>query len=68
LLGIPELQPGHFIELDGLGDQLKNKFYIQRIRHILSKDGTYDTRITAISASIEDSGLSSLGNLAGGLL
>lgn len=68
LLGIPELQPGHFIELDGLGDQLKNKFYIQRIRHILSKDGNYDTKITAISASIEDSGLSAIGNLAGGLL
>ena len=68
LLGIPELQPGHFIELDSLGDNLKNKFYIQRIRHILSKDGTYDTKITAISASIEDSGLGALGNLSGGLL
>ena len=68
LLGIPELQPGHFIELDSLGDNLKNKFYIQRIRHILSKDGAYDTKITAISASIEDSGLGALGNLSGGLL
>ena len=68
LLGIPELQPGHFIVLDSLGDQLKNKFYIQRIRHILSKDGSYETRITAVSASIEDSGLGALGGLAGGLV
>lgn len=68
LLGLPELQPGHFIELDGLGDELKNKFYIQRIRHVLARDGHFDTRITAISASIEDSGLGAAGGLAGGLL
>lgn len=70
LLGIPELQPGHFIELDGLGDELKNKFYIHRIRHILAKDGHFDTKITAISASIEDSGLGTgaTSGLAGGLL
>lgn len=68
LLGIPELQPGHFIELDSLGESVKNKFYIQRIRHILSKDGNFDTKITAVSASIEDSGLSALGDLAGGVL
>lgn len=68
LLGIPELQPGHFIELDSLGESVKNKFYIQRIRHILSKDGSFDTKITAVSASIEDSGLSALGDLAGGVL
>lgn len=71
LIGIPELQPGHFIELDGLGNELKNKFYIQRIRHILAKDGHFDTKITAISASIEDNGLGAAGiagGLAGGLL
>ena len=71
LIGLPELQPGHFIELDGLGNELKNKFYIQRIRHILAKDGHFDTKITAISASIEDSGLGAAGTaggLAGGLL
>ena len=67
-MGIPELQPGHFIKLDGLGSELKNKFYIQKICHILAKDGHYDTKITAVSASIEDSGLGAADGLAGGLL
>ncbi len=55
LVGIPELLPGYFITLTGLGDNLRNKFYIHRIRHILDKEGHYDTRITAVSASIEES-------------
>lgn len=66
LVGLPELLPGHFINLNGLGDNLKNKFYIQRIRHVLGKDGQFDTKVTAISASIEDSGLA--GGMAGGQL
>jgi len=71
LVGIPELFPGHFINLNGLGDKLKNRFYIQRIRHVLSKDGQFDTRVTAIAASIENNALGAagaVGGLAGGLL
>lgn len=71
LVGLPELFPGHFIKLNGLGDELKNKFYIHRIRHVLSKDGQFDTRVTAVAASIEESALGAagdLGGLAGGLL
>lgn len=67
LVGIPELLPGHFIQLNGLGDELKNKFYVQRIRHVLNKDGQFDTRVTAIAASIEDTA-AGVGGLAGGLL
>lgn len=67
LVGIPELLPGHFIQLSGLGDKLKNKFYVQRIRHVLSKDGQFDTRVTAIAASIEDTA-AGVSGLAGGLL
>lgn len=67
LVGIPELLPGHFIQLSGLGDELKNKFYVQRIRHVLNKDGQFDTRVTAIAASIEDTA-AGVGGLAGGLL
>lgn len=65
LVGIPELLPGHFINLVGLGDNLKNKFYIHRIRHVLDKNGQFDTKVTAVSASIEDS---NLGSLSGGLM
>lgn len=66
LVGIPELLPGHFINLAGLGEELKNKFYIHRIRHILDKSGHYDTRITAVSASIEDTLGGTVGKLSGG--
>lgn len=68
LVGIPELLPGHFINLNGLGDVLKNKFYIYRIRHILSKDGQFDTKITAVAASMEDTAMGAVGGLSGGLL
>jgi len=67
LVGLPELLPGHFINLDGLGDNLKNKFYIQRIRHTLGKDGYFGTRVTAVSASIEDN-MPGAAGVAGGLL
>ncbi|MBO5092789.1 MAG: hypothetical protein J6C33_00335 [Lachnospiraceae bacterium] len=60
LVGLPELLPGHFISLSGLGDDLENKFYVVRIRHILGKDGQFDTRVTAVSAAIEDGGAGSL--------
>lgn len=57
LVGLPELLPGHFIRLEGLGEKLKNKFYVHRVRHILSRDGQFDTKITAIAAGMEDGSL-----------
>ncbi len=65
LIGIPEILPGHFINLTGLGEPAENTFYIQRVRHVLSKNGNYDTRITGISAGL---GGDMMGNLTGGLL
>lgn len=63
LVGIPELLPGYFITLTGLGDSLRNKFYIHRVRHILDKNGHYDTRITAVSASIEENVSGAVGGI-----
>lgn len=63
LVGLPELLPGHFINLAGLGDNLRNKFYIHRIRHVLDKSGQFDTKITAVTASIEDNMAGAAGNL-----
>lgn len=50
--GIPELKPGHFIRLTGLGEPCDNRFYVTRTRHDLSDDGGYRTHITAITASL----------------
>lgn len=67
LVGLPELLPGHFIELAGLGEPAENTFYINRIRHILGKSGQYDTRITAVSAGMSGGALGGLAQGAGGL-
>lgn len=51
MIGIPELQPGSFVELSGLGEGADNKFYINRVRHILSREGFYETRLEGQAAS-----------------
>lgn len=51
IVGIPELQPGYFVELSGLGEGADNKFYINRVRHVLSREGTYETRLEGQAAS-----------------
>lgn len=50
--GIPELKPGHFIRLTGLGGPCDNRFYVTKTRHDISDDGGYLTHITAIAASL----------------
>lgn len=65
LVGIPELLPGYFIQLTGLGEPAENTFYVRRICHILGKDGCYDTRISAVSAGMKGE---MPGGLSGGLL
>lgn len=67
LVGLPELLPGHFIELAGLGGSAENTFYINRIRHILGKSGQYDTRITAVSAGMSGGAPGGIAGGAGGL-
>lgn len=68
LVGLPELQPGHFISLTGLGEPAENTFYIQRVRHILTKNGNYDTRVTGISAGLGGNPGNAIGGAIGGLL
>lgn len=50
--GIPEIKPGHFIRMTGLGGPCDNRFYVTRARHDLSDEGGYLTHITAIAASL----------------
>jgi phage protein D len=51
-VGIPELKPGHFIKITGLGEPCDNKFYVTHARHIMSDEHGYVTRITAIAAAL----------------
>lgn len=52
LIGFPELKPGCFISLSGLGEPLENDFYIVSVTHILDGSGPFETRITAKAATI----------------
>lgn len=52
LLGIPELLPGHFVKLSGLGTGADNCFYLTRVRHVLSQNGRYDTKLEGSAAGV----------------
>lgn len=46
-LGLPELVPGKFIEIDGLGKGASNTFYLYNVRHVMSRKGEYKCAIEA---------------------
>lgn len=50
--GIPELKPGHFIKMTGLGGPCDNRFYVTQTRHVISDTGGYLTYITASAAAL----------------
>lgn len=56
LIGIPELQPGHFIRMFGLGTGPDNKFYLNRVKHVYDDEGRYYVELEGIgdSAGNED--------------
>lgn len=37
-IGIPELAPGRYLQLTGLGENIENHFYIQKVRHVLCRE------------------------------
>jgi len=48
--GMPELLPGHFVKLCGLGADMDNTFYVNRVIHRMQKDGQYTALMWAVSA------------------
>lgn len=69
MVGLPELHPGHFIQVEGLGTGADNLFYLTRVRHILDSEGTYISEISGKASSIGQTGglAGSLTGAAGGL-
>lgn len=51
-IGIPDIIPGSFIILRGLGDELNNKFYLKKVRHVMSKKGEYRCVLEGNTASL----------------
>ena len=63
MIGLPELVPGRFIEITGLGKDVENQFYLQEVIHTYSGAGDYITRIIGKAATISEGGLGGLGGL-----
>lgn len=52
-LGLPEISPGRFIVLNGLGEKYKVKFYLYSVRHIFDTEDGYTTKIIGKGASVD---------------
>ena len=52
IIGIPELLPGSYVEISGLGTAISNKFYLTEVIHYLDADGNYITRLLGKAASL----------------
>ena len=44
-IGLPEITPGHFIEIKGLGEPADNKFYATSVRHVMNGDAGFFTYV-----------------------
>ncbi len=55
MIGLPEIVPGRFIELNDFGTAISNTFYVTSVRHHLYGDGRYITHIEGKAASMRDS-------------
>jgi len=56
-IGLPELIPGRFIKLTGLGTGPSNTFYLHTVRHIMDSERGYITKVTGKAASMERAGM-----------
>jgi hypothetical protein len=44
-IGIPDIKPGSFIQVDGMGEGISNVFYVVNVIHQFGQDDGYRTRI-----------------------
>lgn len=53
-VGIPELKPGRYLEIKGLGAPPDNKFYITNVRHVLTDETGFYTEIMGCSDGMKE--------------
>lgn len=51
-VGLPELRPGNFVQISGIGEPAENCFYITEVKHIIDEEGIYISKVTAKAASV----------------
>lgn len=54
LVGLPELFPGRFLDMSGLGTGADNRFYLKSVRHILRGDGGFSTIVKGMAAGMKE--------------
>lgn len=59
-VGIPELTPGRFIEVAGLGVPADNQFYLTAVSHDFTSDGGFSTHITGCTSQLKTTESASL--------
>lgn len=52
-MGLPDITPGNFIEIVGLGIPVDNQFYIVSVRHIFDRENGYTTLLKGKAASVK---------------
>lgn len=52
-IGLPELTPGRFLKIKGLGTAASNTFYLVTVRHIMDSQRGYVTKVVGKAASME---------------
>ncbi len=53
LIGLPELTPGTFIKVSGLGKAASNTFYLATVRHLMDGELGFVTKVEGKAASME---------------
>lgn len=66
-VGIPDLVPGRFITLSGLGSPVDNSFYLTTVVHEFRDETGYQTHITGKADKVSGGAAGALGSAAGGL-
>jgi phage protein D len=57
-IGIPELQPGRFIRIKGLGSPADNKFYLTSVVHTIASETGYRAKLTGCANAVQKQELS----------
>ncbi|MBR5969443.1 MAG: phage late control D family protein [Lachnospiraceae bacterium] len=53
VIGLPDLLPGCYVDIKGLGKSASNKFYLTGVRHEMEHTGRFTTQITGKAAKLE---------------
>jgi len=65
-MGLPDLMPGYFIDLSGVGTAVSNRFYLTTVKHRLDGSGKgFSTTFYGKAASLSDSMAGAIGGMGG---